>query len=88
MYEPFHEMDVRQFVDALDKRRETIKNETRLKRLSAYAGLTQKQLSVKSGVSQRMIEQYEQGRKNLSHASVATVISLADAIGCNVRDIV
>lgn len=35
-----------------------------------------------------MIEQYEQGRKNLSHASVATVISLADAIGCNVRDIV
>ena len=88
MYEPFHEMDVRQFVDALDKRRETIKNETRLKRLRAYAGLTQKQLSVKSGVSQRMIEQYEQGRKNLSHASVATVISLADAIGCNVRDIV
>ena len=50
-------------------------------------GMTQKQLAVKSGVSQRMIEQYEQGRKDLNHASVSTVKQLAGAIGCSIEQL-
>ncbi|MCR4612159.1 MAG: helix-turn-helix domain-containing protein [Lachnospiraceae bacterium] len=88
MYMPYHEMDVMQFVEAVDKIEKTYNMESRLKRLRVYAGLTQQQLADKSGVSRRMIEQYEQGRKELTHASVATVISLADAMGCNVKDII
>lgn len=87
MYIPYHEMDVMQFVDAVDTKVAAYHAESQLKRLRMYAGLTQKQLSEKSGVSQRMIEQYEQGRKDLGRASAVSVINLADALGCEVRDI-
>ena len=87
MYVPYHEMDIMQFVDAVDAKEKALFAQSQLKRIRMYVGLTQKQLSEKSGVSQRMIEQYEQGRKDLSRASAASVISLADALGCEAREI-
>ncbi len=88
MYEPFHEMDVMQFVIALDDKMKEYREESRLKRLRLYMNLTQKELALRSGVSRRMIEQYEQGRKSLSHASAATVSSLAEALGCSMSELI
>lgn len=87
MYHPYHEMDVMQFVDSIDARLIERQKDSQLKRLRVYADLTQKQLAVRSGVSQRMIEQYEQGRKELNHASVSTVKQLAGAIGCSIEQL-
>ena len=85
MYNPYHEMDVMQFVEAMDEKLSKYGSEAILKRLRLYAELTQKQLAERSGVSQRMIEQYEQGRKELRHASADTVKRLAKELGCSME---
>lgn len=50
-------------------------------------GLTQTQLAEKSGIDVRMIQHYEQGSKNINHAWVETVLKLADALECDIREI-
>lgn len=88
MYNPYHEMDIMHFVEALDTRMSAFKNESQIKRLRKYAELTQKMLADRAGVSQRMIEQYEQGRKDIKHASVETVLQLARALNCSVEELI
>lgn len=60
---------------------------SRLKRLRAYAGYTQKELSEVSGVSLRMIQLYEQGQNDLSKAQANVVLHLAQALHCDVREL-
>lgn len=50
--------------------------------------MTQAELSEKSGVNIRMIQHYEQGTKDIKKGNVMAVLSLADALGCNIRDII
>ena len=88
MYNPYHEADVTRFADSLDSmilRRQT---DSRLARLRDYANLSQKALAERSGVSVRMIEQYEQGRKDIDHASAATVYNLSRALNCRMEDLI
>ena len=88
MYHPYHEADITRFVYEIDLRMEKTCNESMLARLRAYAGYTQKALAERSGVSVRMIEQYEQGKKDISHAGVETVYKLARALNCKVEDLI
>ena len=88
MYDPFHEADIRKFVDEMDQRLSVHPDVSRLARFRRYADLTQKMLAEKSGVSIRMIEQYEQGKKSLKRASAETVYSLSKALNCKVEDLV
>ena len=57
-------------------------NETRLAKK-----LTRKELSDISGVSHRMIEKYEQGVKDINKAEAMTVYKLAEALNCNVWEL-
>ncbi|MBR7090009.1 MAG: helix-turn-helix transcriptional regulator [Lachnospiraceae bacterium] len=59
-----------------------------LARLRSYADLTQKMLAEKSGVSVRMIEHYEQGKKDINHASAETIFRLSKALGCKMEDLI
>ena len=86
-YHPYHEMDIMQFVDMMDRRCEKGFSESAIRRLRTYAKLTQRELAEKSGVSQRMIEQYEQGRKQITHASADTVYALSKALGCRMEQL-
>lgn len=52
------------------------------------SGMTQAELSARSGVNLQMIQKYEQGVKNINNAKVITVLKLADALGCEVKDII
>ena len=88
MYQPYHEADILKFVEELDLRIRTRDDESRLARLRSYANLTQKALAEKSGVSVRMIEQYEQGKKSLNKASAETVLCLARVLHCRVEDLI
>ena len=88
MYHPYHEADITKFVDEIDRRISDRTKESRLARLRAYAGLTQKALADRSGVSIRMIQQYEQGQKNLAHARADVVVRLSKALYCNIEDII
>lgn len=90
MYEKYHEMDIRQAVDNLD----------RLLRIGAYASMTslkiirmknnlsQHDLSERSGISVRTIQQYEQRQKDINKAAFSTIITLATALSCRPEDLV
>ena len=51
-------------------------------------GLSQSDLADKSGVSVRMIQNYEQGTNDINKAQVITVLQLAEALECDVYDII
>lgn len=59
-----------------------------LKKIREQKLMTQAELSEKSGVSIRMIQYYEQGAKDIKKGNVMAVLSLADALGCDIRDII
>ncbi len=58
-----------------------------LKKIREQKLMTQAELSEKSGVNLRMIQYYEQGAKDICKCNVMTALSLADALGCDIRDI-
>ena len=63
----------------------------RISRLKFYReekGLTQAELSEKSGVPLRNIQAYEQGYKDINKANVITVLNLAEALDCDVYNII
>ena len=88
MYYPLHEADITKFVDAMNLRMQSSHEQSRLARFRAYAKLSQNTLAQRSGVSVRMIEQYEQGRKDISRASVSTIYRLSRVLGCRVEDLI
>lgn len=87
MYSPMHEADILKFVDVMNARFSEGFKKKQLTRLRIYAGLTQKSLADRTGVSVRMIEQYEQGRKDINRASADTVYRLAKTLGCSMEEI-
>ena len=50
--------------------------------------MSQSQLAKVSGVNVRMIQNYEQGYKDINKASVITVYKLAKALNINTEDLI
>lgn len=59
-----------------------------LKEIREKRGLTQKELSEKSGINFRMISQYEQGVKNLDNARLITLLKLCNTLDCTLDDLI
>lgn len=59
-----------------------------LKFTREYRDMSQSELAGKSGVSLRTIQAYEQGAKDINKAQVLTVLRLAEALNCDVYDII
>ena len=59
-----------------------------LKQFRIAAGLSQSQLAATSGVSVRMIQHYEQGTKDINKAEALKIYKLAQALGCNMEDLI
>ena len=94
MYSVYHEMDILAFDDEMERRMiqfqvEILQNSkvNVLKRLRAYAGMSQSQLAKASSVKLRSIQMYEQGIYNLRQAEVETVFRLATALDTTVEDL-
>ena len=89
MYRKYHEMDVMNFVCALDEM--CINTEERqLSRLQAYRkriGLSQRELAERAEVPLRTIQQYEQKQKNINHARADYVLRIAKALYCRPDDL-
>lgn len=60
---------------------------TALKTMRESRGMSQSQLAKRSGISIRIIQHYEQGFRDINNAKVITVVKLAEALDCGVRDI-
>ena len=60
---------------------------TKLAMYRKARGLSQSMLAVESGLSKRLIQQYEGKYRNINRAAAETVKILADTLGCNMEDL-
>lgn len=51
-------------------------------------GLSQSQLAERTGISVRVIQNYEQGSRQLKKAEAETVLKIAKALSCTVEDLI
>lgn len=87
LYSPYHEMDIRQFVDKMNSLYKLAKPETNLKFLRQKAGLSQRELAELSGVPIRTIQQYEQRQKSINKAQAEYLIAIAKVLCCEMKDL-
>lgn len=87
MYSPYHEMDIRHFVDKMDELYKNANVETKLKRKRLLVGLSQSELASVSDVPVRTIQQYEQRQKDINKAAAITLKKLATALYCSIEDL-
>ena len=64
----------------------TYKNEN-LQRLRKEAGLSQSQLAA-AGVKVQVLQQYEQGTRDLNGAKLPTLLKICNALECRLADII
>lgn len=88
LYLPYHEMDIRQFVDKVNAMYKAAKPETNLKLLRQKIGLSQRGLADLSGVPVRTIQQYEQRQKNINKAQAEYLVMLANVLFCTVDELI
>ncbi len=87
LYSPFHEMDIRQFVDRMNEMYRCARPETNLKRIRCRAGFSQRQLAEYSGVPLSAIRQYEQRRRSINRTRADYAVMLAQTLCCQVTDL-
>ena len=83
-----HEASEEKFVDVANSILKRKNIATKLQTVRKAVGLSQKELSEKSGVTLRMIQQYEQRRKDINKAQTETLLKIARALVCTVEDLV
>lgn len=88
LYSPYHEMDIRQFVDKMNALYKAAKPETNLKLLRRRAGLSQRMLAELSDIPIRTIQQYEQRQKNINKAQAEYLVRLAKVLCCEAGDLI
>ncbi len=87
MYPVYHEMDITQFVNAMEERCEETPKESKLKTLRESRGLSQSELAKESGVNLRNIQMYEQRVNDIDKAQAQALYKLARVIGCSIEDL-
>lgn len=60
---------------------------SKLKELRTAQGLSQSKLAATSGVNVRLIQDYEQGHKDINGARAITLYQLAKALNCKMEDL-
>ena len=60
---------------------------TKLKEKRLERGFTQHELSIRSDVKLRTIQEYEQGRKDINKAESLTVYKLSKGLGCRMEEL-
>ena len=88
LYSPYHEMDIRHFVNKMNELYLAANPDTNLKKKRNQAGYSQKQLAEISGVPIRTIQQYEQRQKNINKAQVEYLLKLSTTLCCDVESLI
>ncbi len=87
MYSIYHEMDISQFIEALNSIYEKVNTDTKLKRIRESRGLSQSELALHSGVHLRSIQMYEQKANDIDKAQAQTLYKLSRVLGCDIEDL-
>ena len=87
MYSVYHEMDISQFIDTMEKFYNKAILETKLKRIRENRGISQSELAKLSGVKLRSIQMYEQKVNDIDKAQGHTLYKISRVLGCNIEDL-
>ena len=87
LYSPYHEMDIRQFVDRMNELYRAAKPDTNLKLYRKWAGMSQRELAEAADIPLRTIQQYEQRQKNINKAQAEYLVALSRALCCRVEEL-
>lgn len=87
IYAVYHEMDITNFVDAMEECCKAAEGDCKLKRIREDRGLSQAELAAQSGVNLRNIQMYEQRVNNIDKAQAHIVYKLSRVLGCDVEDL-
>ena len=87
LYPTLHEASEEKFVDVANSILDRKNSPTKLQTVRKAIGLSQKELAEKSGVTLRMIQQYEQRAKDINRAAAGNLFALAKALGCKAEDL-
>ena len=87
MYSVYHEMDISQFIDTMEKFYNEAILETKLKRIRENRGISQSELAKLSGVKLRSIQMYEQKVNDIDKAQGHTLYKISRVLGCNIEDL-
>lgn len=87
MYSTLHEADITKFISHVDYHIDMYYGQTALTRQRNHSGISQIELSKRSGVNVRVIQSYEQKLRDINKAQVSTVASLAKALDCDIVDL-
>lgn len=87
LYPVMHEAAEEKFVDTVNTIIRRKNNQTKLQWQRKQCGYSQRELSGRSGVNLRSLQQYELGAKSINKASVQTVAALANVLGCRIEDL-
>lgn len=63
-------------------------NLNNVQNLRKAIGMTQKELADKTGINIRQIQKYEYGEYDAGKMMLKNAISLSDALGCDVRELI
>lgn len=87
LYNPYHEMDIKQFCDKMMEKLSP-SNEAKLKKYRTRAGLSQSELARATEVPLRTLQQYEQQQKDINKARGEYLIKLARVLNCEPGDLI
>lgn len=87
LYNPYHEMDIKQFCDKMMEKL-SLSNEVKLKKYRTRAGLSQSELARATEVPLRTLQQYEQQQKDINKARGEYLIKLARVLNCEPGDLI
>ena len=85
MYKLYHEMDISQFIENMDKQYSAVELETKLKKIRESRNISQSELANLSGVKIRSIQMYEQRANDIDKAQAATLYKLSRVLGCSIE---
>lgn len=89
LYPTLHEADVTKFISVADQviMRSGTGVLSNLQRIRKAGGMTQRKLAEESGAALRMIQLYEQRKKDINKAQAGTLTGIARVLGCEVEDL-
>lgn len=87
LYPSLQDASETRFVNALNKLINKKRPVSRLSYIRNVVGISQRELADKSGVTLRMVQQYEQRAKDINKASVTNLLALSKSLGCAIEDL-
>lgn len=87
MYPTYHEMDIRQFADAMQDRMKAAHPHTKLRLHRENCGMSQSELAAEADVPIRQIQLFEQRQRNINMTAAETLLKLSKALCCRMEDL-